>query len=81
MIALLAMLVLQQGPAVTAIRAGTPGRGKTLHGCCIGVAPRRDTCFRGQTLRIAREAGRRTVAREGRDEIDGNAGVKLTNIS
>jgi tRNA(Ile)-lysidine synthase len=64
-----------------AIRAGTLGRGKTLHGCCIGEAPSRDAIFGSQTLRIVRETGRRSAARGNRDGIDRNDGVKLTNSS
>jgi len=66
---------------LTAIRAGTLGRGKTLHGCCIGVAPRRQACFGGQTLRIAREAGRHTVGDENRNGLDKDEGVKLAKMS
>jgi tRNA(Ile)-lysidine synthase len=41
-----------------AILAGELGRGRTLHGCRIGPAPKRRAVFGGSGLLIAREAGR-----------------------
>jgi tRNA(Ile)-lysidine synthase len=48
-----------------AIRAAALGGGRTLHGCCIGPAPKRECHFGPGTLRISREAARpvRTPAR------------------
>lgn len=44
-----------------AIRFGTVGGGRTLHGCCIGPAPRRERHFGPGTLRITREARSRSL--------------------
>ncbi|MGH6876764.1 MAG: tRNA lysidine(34) synthetase TilS [Rhizomicrobium sp.] len=41
-----------------AIRADALRGGRTLHGCCIGPAVKRDRSFGAQTLRIGREIGR-----------------------
>jgi tRNA(Ile)-lysidine synthase len=44
---------------LAAIGAGTLGKGRTLHGCMVRQAPRREACFGPYTLRISREPPRR----------------------
>jgi len=62
-----------------AIRSNDLGGGRTLHGCCIRPALKRNACFGARTLRIAQEGG----GRRGSTKEAGNgaelADVKLSN--
>ena len=48
---------------LAAIGAGAPVKGRTLHGCVVRAAARREACFGPHTLRISREPQRRRQPR------------------
>jgi tRNA(Ile)-lysidine synthase len=64
---------------LAAIGAGALGKGRTLHGCVVRGAARREACFGPHTLRISREPPRKVQSAPGEarmQEPPGTAHVK-----